>query len=68
MVPPEFIGDQIAAALASNTVRAIKIGMLGTAPVEAVAANLPRDGDPCRRWIQVLATSSGGRLLDDEVA
>jgi hydroxymethylpyrimidine/phosphomethylpyrimidine kinase len=65
MVPPDFIADQIAAALASNVVRAIKIGMLGTArAVETVAANLPRERVPVV-LDPVLAASSGGRLLDD---
>jgi hydroxymethylpyrimidine/phosphomethylpyrimidine kinase len=65
LVPPEFIGDQITAALASNAVRAIKIGMLGTArAVEAVAAHLPRNGMPIV-LDPVLAASSGGCLLDD---
>jgi len=64
-VPPEFIGAQIAAALASNAVRAIKIGMLGTArAVAAVAENLPREGLPIV-LDPVLAASSGGCLLDD---
>lgn len=65
VVPPEFIGRQIAAALASNAVRAIKIGMLGTAgAVEAVAANLPPSDVPIV-LDPVLAASSGGRLLDE---
>lgn len=65
MVPPAFVGDQISAALASNPVRAIKIGMLGTAEtVEAVAARLPRGQVPIV-LDPVLAASSGGCLLDE---
>lgn len=65
MVTPDLIAGQIAAALASNKVRAIKIGMLGNArAVEAVAASLPREDVPIV-LDPVLAASSGGRLLDE---
>jgi hydroxymethylpyrimidine/phosphomethylpyrimidine kinase len=66
-VPPEVIRAQIAGALATRLVGAIKIGMLGTrATVDAVVAGLragafrgvPLVVDP------VLVSSSGGILLD----
>jgi hydroxymethylpyrimidine/phosphomethylpyrimidine kinase len=68
-VPPEVIRAQIAGALESRRVGAIKIGMLGTrATVEAVvdglstavggATTIPIVVDP------VLVSSSGGLLLD----
>jgi hydroxymethylpyrimidine/phosphomethylpyrimidine kinase len=73
-VPPDVIRAQIAAALATRGVGAIKIGMLGTqASVEAVVAGLLASGltlgggrphtiplivDP------VLVSTSGGVLLD----
>jgi len=66
-VRPEIVRDQISAALATGTVRAIKIGMLGPrAIVEAVAGSLPSRAaipivlDPVR------AASSGRALLDEE--
>lgn len=46
-VPARMVRDQIATALASNRVRAVKIGMLATAQiVAAVAASLPPAGAP----------------------
>jgi len=68
-VPPDVIRAQIAAALATRQVGAIKIGMLGNrATVEAVVEGLTAGGavpgvtpivvDP------VLVSSSGGVLLD----
>jgi hydroxymethylpyrimidine/phosphomethylpyrimidine kinase len=66
-VPPATIRDQIATALASNPIRAIKIGMLGTrAAVEAVAASLPLRNEIPIVLDPVLAASSGRSLLDDD--
>lgn len=66
-VPPEIVGEQIAAALEGRDIRAIKIGMLGSKPtVLAVAAGLegrravPMVLDP------VLVSTSGRSLLDTE--
>ena len=65
-IPPDIVRAQIAAALATRPVGAIKIGMLGTgATVEAVAdalrpvRDIPIVVDP------VLVSSSGGVLLDE---
>ena len=65
-IPPDIVRAQIAAALATRPVSAIKIGMLGTrATVEAVVDALepmrevPVVVDP------VLVSSSGGVLLDE---
>jgi hydroxymethylpyrimidine/phosphomethylpyrimidine kinase len=65
LVPPPMIRAQIETALASNNVRAIKIGMLGTREaVEAVVASLSaRSGLPIV-LDPVLAASSGRALLD----
>jgi hydroxymethylpyrimidine/phosphomethylpyrimidine kinase len=64
-VPPEVVRAQLAAALATRPIGAIKIGMLGTgATVEAVAEALPRSGIPVV-VDPVLVSSSGGILLDD---
>ena len=65
-VPPEIVRAQIDAARETRPVAAVKIGMLGTrATVEAVAKalcglNVPIVLDP------VLASSSGGALLDED--
>ncbi|MCV2878453.1 hydroxymethylpyrimidine/phosphomethylpyrimidine kinase [Sedimentimonas flavescens] len=59
---PEMVAAQIRAALACGPIRAVKIGMLGTASIVAAVAeelpDLPIILDP------VMATSSGGALLD----
>ena len=66
-VPPAVLRAQIAAALATGRVRAIKIGMLGTrALVLAVAASLPPRAPLPLVLDPVLAASSGGELLDAE--
>jgi hydroxymethylpyrimidine/phosphomethylpyrimidine kinase len=65
LVPPELVRTQIAAALATGRVAAIKIGMLGTrATVLAVAASLPPRSTTPLVLDPVLAASSGGELLD----
>jgi hydroxymethylpyrimidine/phosphomethylpyrimidine kinase len=66
-VPPDMLAAQIAAALATRRVGAVKIGMLGTRlAVQAVAAALPpRDSVPIV-LDPVLVSSSGGVLLDAE--
>ena len=64
---PGLIQDQIATALASNVVNAIKIGMLGTREaVEAVVASLPLRSEMPIVLDPVLAASSGRALLDEE--
>ena len=73
-VPPDIIRAQIAAALATRDVGAIKIGMLGTrATVEAVVAGLSASGLTFGGWPPhaiplvvdpVLVSTSGGVLLD----
>lgn len=65
-VPPEVVRTQIRAALESALVRAVKIGMLGTAAtVSAVADCLPRAGSLPVVLDPVLLSSSGGVLLDE---
>jgi hydroxymethylpyrimidine/phosphomethylpyrimidine kinase len=65
VVPAEVVRAQIAAAFATARVEAIKIGMLATAAtVRAVAAALPPRVPPLV-LDPVLASSSGGELLDD---
>jgi hydroxymethylpyrimidine/phosphomethylpyrimidine kinase len=65
-VPAGLIKEQITAAFATRTVNAIKIGMLGTtATVQAIAASLPESLPPMV-IDPVLATSSGGVLLDED--
>lgn len=63
-LPAELVRAQMAAALATRRADAIKIGMLATAPtVLAVAAALPPATPPVV-LDPVLASSSGGELLD----
>ena len=65
-VPSALIKEQIAAAFATRTIHAIKIGMLGTAStVEAVASSLP-ESIPPMVIDPVLVASSGGVLLDSD--
>jgi hydroxymethylpyrimidine/phosphomethylpyrimidine kinase len=65
LVPPELVRAQMAAALATGRVAAIKVGMLGTrATVLAVAASLPPRSTTPLVLDPVLAASSGGELLD----
>ena len=62
-----MVRAQIRTALASATVGAIKIGMLGTAAtVLAVAESLPAAGAIPVVLDPVLVSSSGGALLDEE--
>lgn len=64
-LPPELVQAQIAAALASGRVAAIKVGMLATrATVLAVAASVPPRATMPLVLDPVLAASSGGELLD----
>jgi hydroxymethylpyrimidine/phosphomethylpyrimidine kinase len=64
VVPAELVRAQIAAAFATASPQAIKIGMLATrATVLAVAASLPPNAPPAV-LDPVLASSSGGELLD----
>jgi hydroxymethylpyrimidine/phosphomethylpyrimidine kinase len=67
VVPPEFVLAQMRSVASDLTVKAIKIGMLGTGPViEAVADGLddfpgvPVVLDP------VMVATSGDRLLDED--
>lgn len=66
LMPPGMVREQIAAALQTRPVAAVKIGMLGSREiVEAVADGLqPLDGIPIV-LDPVLLSSSGGVLLDD---
>lgn len=65
VMPADLVRAQIAAALATCTVRAVKIGMLATrATVEAVADSLPPRGRVPLVLDPVLAASSGAALLD----
>jgi len=65
VVPAEMVQAQMTAAFATCRVDAIKIGMLATcATVLAVAATLPATAPPLV-LDPVLASSSGGELLDD---
>jgi hydroxymethylpyrimidine/phosphomethylpyrimidine kinase len=65
-IAPETVRTQIRTALESAEVRAVKIGMLGTAAtVCAVADSLPRDRTIPIVLDPVLLSSSGGVLLDD---
>ena len=67
LLPPRLVRAQIAAALASATVRAVKTGMLGSrAIVEAVAEELPPRASVPLVLDPVLAASSGAELLDPE--
>ncbi|MGH8294427.1 MAG: bifunctional hydroxymethylpyrimidine kinase/phosphomethylpyrimidine kinase [Steroidobacteraceae bacterium] len=68
-VPPEVVRAQIEAAYATRRPDAVKIGMLASrATVEAVADALGRAGDGAAAIVldPVLASSSGGVLLDEE--
>lgn len=63
-MPPALVRQQIDAALASGTIGAIKIGMLGNADiVAAVAASLDANRVPVV-LDPVLASTSGGTLLE----
>lgn len=65
-VPAALIQEQVAAAFATRTINAIKIGMLGiAATVEAVASSLPESVPPMV-IDPVLVASSGGVLLDSD--
>jgi len=65
VVPARLVREQMTAALATAPVDAIKIGMLATrATVLAVAATLPATALPLV-LDPVLASSSGGELLDE---
>jgi hydroxymethylpyrimidine/phosphomethylpyrimidine kinase len=66
LMPAALVRAQIATALASGRVRAVKTGMLGRADiVEALAATLPpRDRLPLV-LDPVLAATCGGALLDE---
>ncbi len=64
-LPPELVRHQIAAALATSSIGAIKIGMLATGAVAlAVAASLPPREQVPMVLDPVLRSSSGGALLD----
>ena len=64
VMPPELVRAQLAAACASGRIDALKIGMLATAAtVHAVCAGLPQGALPIV-LDPVLASSSGGELLD----
>jgi hydroxymethylpyrimidine/phosphomethylpyrimidine kinase len=65
VVPPRLVRAQIAAALDTRRIGAVKIGMLANrATVAAVLASLPPRGRVPLVLDPVLASSSGGRLID----
>jgi hydroxymethylpyrimidine/phosphomethylpyrimidine kinase len=65
LLPPALVRAQIAAALGSGRVAAVKVGMLGgRATVEAVAQALPTGAQPPLVLDPVLAATSGAVLLD----
>ena len=65
-VPPDLVRAQIAAALATTRIGAIKIGMLATGSITlAVAASLPPREQVPMVLDPVLRSSSGGALLDE---
>jgi hydroxymethylpyrimidine/phosphomethylpyrimidine kinase len=67
LVPAEILFAQMAAALATQRVAAVKIGMLGTRlAVQTVAAALPPRAAVPIVLDPVLVSSSGGVLLDEE--
>ncbi len=62
-----FVSQQLEAVLDDIAFGAIKIGMLGTAPVARAVASVLRDYSNDHIVIDpVLAASAGGRLLDDD--
>jgi hydroxymethylpyrimidine/phosphomethylpyrimidine kinase len=66
MVPPDFVAAQIAAVLEDVRTDAIKIGMIGSAPVaEAIAAALAGYGGPIV-LDPVMVANGGARLLAAE--
>ena len=66
-IPRGTIHDQLETALASNTIQAIKIGMLGSRrAVEAVALSLPPRTEVPIVLDPVLAASSGRALVDED--
>ncbi|WP_454509209.1 hydroxymethylpyrimidine/phosphomethylpyrimidine kinase [Mesorhizobium sp. Arg314] len=69
-MPPDLVVAQMLAALAANSVKAIKIGMLGTNGAIAKAAMVMRDHPDIPVVLDpVLASSSGGALImEDPVA
>jgi hydroxymethylpyrimidine/phosphomethylpyrimidine kinase len=67
LVPAEILGAQMAAALATHRVGAVKIGMLGTRlAVQTVAAALPPRAAVPIVLDPVLVSSSGGVLLNED--
>jgi hydroxymethylpyrimidine/phosphomethylpyrimidine kinase len=66
-VPPEFVDAQIEAVLDDLDVRAVKTGMLATAPIiKAVAARAASGHLPSLVVDPVMVASSGDRLLEPE--
>ncbi len=66
-VPPEFVDAQIEAVLDDLDVRAVKTGMLATAPIiKAVAARAGRGHLPNLVVDPVMVAASGDRLLEPE--
>jgi len=65
LIPATMLAGQIAAAFATTAVGAVKVGMLGSAAgVQAVADALDGHADVPLVLDPVLASSSGGELLD----
>jgi len=64
LVPPETVRAQIAAALATRRVAAVKIGMLGTREIVQAVVDSLRQTDVPIVLDPVLVSSSGAVLLD----
>jgi len=67
-VPAAFVADQLAAVLDDLDVRVVKIGMLGTAEVASVVAEVlaARTAPPLVVLDPVMVATSGDRLVDDD--
>lgn len=66
-IPATFVAEQIASVVADLDVRAIKIGMLGTAEVAAAVADaLRRSPGPAVVLDPVMVATSGDRLVTPE--
>ncbi|WYL53726.1 hydroxymethylpyrimidine/phosphomethylpyrimidine kinase [Aminobacter sp. P9b] len=64
---PDLVAAQMRAAFAANPVKAVKIGMLGSAPIiEAVSSVLASSLPVPVVLDPVLASTSGRQLLDDD--
>lgn len=67
-VPPDFVADQVRAVLADLDVRAVKIGMLGTAEVVAAVAGVLAEVPGIPVVLDPVMVAAGGEPLLDEGA